>query len=53
MADAWSGIFSTEADFKRWVEFQRGQTEKNAGEAGTVKNVMTRIREMRSGICKS
>lgn len=50
VADAWSGIFSTEADFKRWVEFQRGQAEKNAGEAGTVKKVMTRIREMLSGI---
>lgn len=44
MADAWSGIFSTEADF------QRGQAEKNAGEAGTVKKVMTRIREMLSDI---
>ena len=50
VADAWSGIFSTEADFKRWVEFQRGQAEKNAGEAGTVKKVMTRIREMLTGI---
>lgn len=50
VADAWSGIFSTEADFKRWVEFQRGQAEKNAGEAGTVKKVMTRIREMLSDI---
>ena len=25
VADTWSGIFSTEADFKRWVEFQCGQ----------------------------
>lgn len=50
VADTWSGIFSTEADFKRWVEFQCGQAEKNAGEAGTVKKVMTRIREMLSDI---
>ena len=50
VADAWRGIFSTEEDFKRWVEFQRGQAEKNADKAGTVKKVMTRVKEMLSGI---
>ena len=31
VGDAWRGIFSNESDFKRWVEFQRGQAEKNSG----------------------
>ncbi len=50
VADAWRGIFSTEADFKRWVEFQRGQAEKNAGTAGKVKAVMNRVKELLTDI---
>ena len=33
VADAWRGILTAMASFKRWVEFQRGQAEKNAGRA--------------------
>ena len=50
VGDAWRGIFSTEADFKRWVEFQRGQAEKNSGRAGTIRTVMNRVKEMLDGI---
>ena len=50
VGDAWRGIFSTEADFKRWVEFQRGQVEKNSGRAGTIHRVMNRVKEMLDGI---
>ena len=50
VGDAWRGIFSTEADFKRWVEFQRGQAEKNSGKAGTIRTVMNRVKEMLGGI---
>ena len=50
VGDAWRGIFSTEADFKRWVEFQRGQAEKNSGRAGTIRTVMNRVKEMLGGI---
>ena len=50
VGDAWRGIFSTEADFKRWVEFQRGQAEKNSGRAGTIHKVMNRVKEMLDGI---
>ena len=50
VGDAWRGIFSTEADFKRWVEFQRGQAEKNSGRAGTIRAVMNRVKEMLGGI---
>ena len=50
VGDAWRGIFSTEADFKRWVEFQRGQAEKNSGRAGTIHKVMNRVKEMLNGI---
>lgn len=50
VADAWRGIFSDEASFKRWVEFQRGQAEKNAGKAGTVRKVMTKVKEMLTDI---
>ena len=50
VADAWRGIFSTEVDFKRWVEFQRGQAEKNAGTAGKVKAVMNRVKELLTDI---
>lgn len=46
VGDAWRGIFSTEADFKRWVEFQRRQAEKNSGRAGTIRTVMNRVKEM-------
>ena len=34
VADAWRGIFDSEESFKRWVTFQRGQAEKNAGKSG-------------------
>ena len=50
VGDAWRGIFSTEEDFKRWVEFQRGQAEKNSGRAGTIRTVMNRVKEMLGGI---
>ena len=50
VGDAWRGIFSTEADFKRWVEFQRRQAEKNSGRAGTIRTVMNRVKEMLGGI---
>jgi len=50
VADAWRGIFSDEASFKRWVEFQRGQAEKNAGKAGTIRKVMTKVKEMLTDI---
>ena len=50
VGDAWRGIFSTEADFKRWVEFQRGQAEKNSGRAGSIRTVMNRVKEMLGGI---
>ena len=50
VADAWRGIFATEADFKRWVEFQRGQAEKNAGAKGSIHKVMDRVKELLSDI---
>ena len=50
VADAWRGIFATEADFKRWVEFQRGQAEKNAGVRGSIHKVMNRVKELLSDI---
>lgn len=50
VADAWRGIFSDEASFKRWVEFQRGQAEKNAGKAGGIHKVMTKVKEMLTDI---
>ena len=50
VGDAWRGIFSNESDFKRWVEFQRGQAEKNSDRAGTIRTVMNRVKEMLGGI---
>ena len=50
VGDAWRGIFSNESDFRRWVEFQRGQAEKNSGRAGTIRTVMNRVKEMLDGI---
>ena len=50
VADAWRGIFSDEASFKRWVEFQRQQAEKNAGKAGSIHKVMTKVKELLSDI---
>ena len=50
VGDAWRGIFSNESDFKRWVEFQHGQAEKNSGRAGTIRTVMNRVKEMLGGI---
>ena len=50
VGDAWRGIFSDESDFKRWVEFQRGQAEKNRGKAGTIRTVMNRVKEMLGSI---
>ena len=52
VGDAWRGIFSNESDFKRWVEFQRGQAEKNSGRAGTIRTVMNRVKEMLDGIVR-
>ena len=46
VADAWRGIFATEADFKRWVEFQRGQAEKNGGGRGSLPQVTTRLKNL-------
>ena len=46
VADAWRGVFSDEAGFRRWVEFQREQAEKNAGKAGTIRKVMNKVRQM-------
>ena len=50
VADAWRGIFSDETSFKRWVEFQRQQAEKNAGKAGTIRKVMAKVKEMLTDI---
>ena len=50
VGDAWRGIFSNESDFKRWVEFQRGQAEKNSGKTGAIHKVMNRVKEMLDGI---
>ena len=50
VGDAWRGIFSNESDFKRWVEFQRRQAEKNSGRVGTIRTVMNRVKEMLGGI---
>ena len=50
VADAWRGIFATEADFKRWVKFQRGQAEKNAGVRGSIHKVMNRVKNLLSDI---
>lgn len=46
VADAWRGIFDSEESFKRWVTFQRGQAEKNAGKSGAVHKVMEQVRQM-------
>ncbi len=46
VADAWRGIFDSEESFKRWVEFQRGQAEKNAGKSGAIRKVMEQVRQM-------
>ena len=46
VADAWRGIFDSEESFKRWVEFQRGQAEKNAGKSGAIHKVMEQVRQM-------
>ena len=45
-ADAWRGIFDSEESFKRWVTFQRGQAEKNAGKSGAIHKVMEQVRQM-------
>ena len=50
VADAWRGIFDSEDSFKRWVEFQRGQAEKNAGRAGTIRKVMNAVKDLLSDI---
>ncbi len=50
VADAWRGIFDSEESFKRWVEFQRGQAEKNAGKSGAVHKVMEQVRQMLDGL---
>ena len=50
VANAWRGIFDSEESFKRWVEFQRGQAEKNAGRAGTIRKVMNAVKDLLSDI---
>lgn len=50
VADAWRGIFDSEESFKRWVEFQRGQAEKNAGRAGTIRKVMNAVKDLLNDI---
>ena len=50
VADAWRGIFDSEESFKRWVEFQRGQAEKNAGREGTIRKVMNAVKVLLSDI---
>ncbi len=50
VADAWRGIFDSEESFKRWVTFQRGQTEKNAGKSGAIHKVMEQVRQMLDGL---
>ena len=50
VADAWRGIFDSEESFKRWVEFQRGQAEKNAGKSGAIHKVMEQVRQMLDGL---
>nr|DAE87940.1 MAG TPA: hypothetical protein [Caudoviricetes sp.] len=50
VADAWRGIFDSEESFKRWVEFQRGQAEKNAGRAGAIRKVMNAVKDLLNDI---
>ena len=50
VADAWRGIFDSEENFKRWVTFQRGQAEKNAGKSGAIHKVMEQVRQMLDGL---
>ena len=50
VADAWRGIFDSEEIFKRWVTFQRGQAEKNAGKSGAIHKVMEQVRQMLDGL---
>lgn len=50
VADAWRGIFDSEESFKRWVTFQRGQAEKNAGKSGAIHKVMEQVRQMLNGL---
>ena len=50
VADAWRGIFDNEESFKRWVTFQRGQAEKNAGKSGAIHKVMEQVRQMLDGL---
>lgn len=50
VADAWRGIFDSEESFKRWVMFQRGQAEKNAGKSGAIHKVMEQVRQMLDGL---
>lgn len=50
VADAWRGIFDSEENFRRWVTFQRGQAEKNAGKSGAIHKVMEQVRQMLDGL---
>ena len=50
VADAWRGIFDSEESFKRWVTFQRGQAEKNAGKSSAIHKVMEQVRQMLDGL---
>ena len=50
VADTWRGIFDSEESFRRWVTFQRGQAEKNAGKSGAIHKVMEQVRQMLDGL---
>ncbi len=50
VADAWRGIFDSEESFRRWVTFQRGQAEKNAGKSGAIHKVMEQVQQMLDGL---
>lgn len=50
VADAWRGIFDTEESFTDWVEFQRGQAEKNGVQKSAIRKVMESVRDMLDGI---
>ena len=50
VADAWRGIFDSEESFRRWVTFQRGQAEKNAGKSGAIHKVMEQVRQLLDGL---
>ena len=50
VADAWGGIFDSEDSFKRWVQFQWEQADKNAGKAGSIHKVMQQVKTLLENI---